>query len=173
MGSGGNPRTGTEETEVSMNMRFISKMRVVPTSVHSAVDHVVGPVLVFAPTVLRLGRRSPEGIAARAVGGAETVYSNLTDYELSAKNVVPMPIHLALDAVGGAALALVPQLTGARQRGKKHWLPHLVIGALEVGMAAVTKIERPRTGRKAQIAKLVSSAKRARDAANDAVKAVA
>jgi len=173
MGSGGNPRTATEETEVSMNMRFVSKMRAMTTSVHGAVDQVVGPALVIAPTILRLGRTSPEGIVARAVGGAETVYSNLTDYELSAKNVVPMPVHLALDAVGGATLALVPQLTGARQRGKKHWLPHLAIGALEVGMAALTKTERPKTGGKAQIAKLVASAKRARNAANDAVKAVA
>jgi hypothetical protein len=173
MASGGNPRTATEETEVSMNMRFVSKMRVIPTSVHGAVDQIVGPALVIAPTILRLGRTSPEGIVARAVGGAETAYSNLTDYELSVKNVVPMPVHLALDAVGGATLALVPQLTGARQRGKKHWLPHLAIGALEVGIAALTKTERPKPGRKAQIAKLVASAKRARDAANDAVKAVA
>ena len=156
-----------------MNMRFVSKMRVIPTSVHGAVDQVVGPALVIAPTVLRLGRTSPEGIVARAVGGAETAYSNLTDYELSVKNVVPMPVHLALDAVGGATLALVPQLTGARRRGKKHWLPHLAIGALKVGIAALTKTERPKTGRKAQIVKLVTSAKRARDAANDAVKAVA
>jgi hypothetical protein len=173
MGSGGNPRIATEEKEVSMNMRFVSKMRVIPTSVHGAVDQVVGPALVIAPTILRLGRASPEGIVARAVGGAETAYSKLTDYELSVKNVVPMPVHLALDAVGGATLALVPQLTGARQRGKKHWLPHLAIGALEVGMAALTKTERPKTGHKAQIARLVASAKRARDAANDAVTAVA
>ncbi|MFL5914161.1 MAG: hypothetical protein ACJ752_00790 [Gaiellaceae bacterium] len=156
-----------------MNMRFVSKVRVIPTSVHGAVDQVVGPALVIAPTILRLGRTSPEGIVARAVGGAETAYSNLTDYELSVKNVVPMPVHLALDAVGGATLALVPQLTGARQRGKKHWLPHLAIGALEVGIAALTKTERPKPGRKGQIAKLVASAKRARDAANGAVKAVA
>jgi hypothetical protein len=167
------PTNGNEETEVWMNMRFISKMRVIPTSVHSAVDHVVGPTLVLAPTILRLGNTSAEGIVARAVGGAETVYSNLTDYELSAKNVVPVRVHLALDAVGGATLALVPQLTGARQRGKKHWLPHLAIGAMEVGMALMTKTERPKNGRKAQIAKLVATAKGARDAATAKVKAVA
>ena len=156
-----------------MNMRFITKARFIPTNVHSAVDHAVGPMLVIAPTILRLGRTSPEGIVARAVGGAEAVYSNLTDYELSAKRVVPMPIHLALDAVGGATLALVPQLTGARRRGKKHWMPHLAIGAFEVGMAALTKTEPPRSGRKAQVAKLIATAKRARNAATDAVKAVA
>jgi hypothetical protein len=120
------------------------KMRFIPTSVHGAVDHVVGPALVLAPTLLRLGRTSPEGLTARAVGGVESFYSNITDYELSVKNVVPMKVHLALDAAGGAALALVPQLTGARKRGKKHWVPHLAIGALEVGMAAFTKTEPPR-----------------------------
>ena len=120
------------------------KMRFIPTSVHGAVDHVVGPALVLAPTLLRLGRTSPEGITARSVGGVESLYSNITDYELSMKNVVPMKVHLALDAVGGATLALVPVLTGARQRGKKHWLPHVAIGAMEIGMAAFTKTHPPR-----------------------------
>jgi hypothetical protein len=150
------------------------KMRFIPTSVHGAIDHVVGPALVIAPTLLRLRSSSPEGIVARAVGGAEAVYSNLTDYELSVKKVVPMPVHLALDAVGGAALALVPQLTGARQRGKKHWVPHLAIGAMEIGMAAFTKTKPPETkpGRRAQLAKLVASAKVAKDAATGVVKSV-
>jgi hypothetical protein len=150
------------------------KMRFIPTSVHGAVDHVVGPALVLAPTLLRLRRTSPEGILPRAVGGVEAVYSNLTDYELSVKNLVPMRVHLALDAVGGATLALVPQLTGARKRGKKHWLPHLAIGALEVGMAACTKIEPPksRSNRTKEIAKLVAKAKVAKDAAKGVVAAI-
>ena len=151
------------------------KMRFIPTSVHSAVDHVVGPALVLAPTLLRLGRTSPEGLTARAVGGVEAFYSNITDYELSMKNVVPMRVHLALDAVGGATLALVPQLTGARTRGKKHWLPHLALGAFEVGMAAFTKTRpsQPKTGRAAYLAKLVTTAKVAKDAATGVAKAVA
>jgi hypothetical protein len=140
------------------------KMRFIPTSVHGAVDHVVGPALVLAPTLLRLGRASPEGITARAVGGVQAVYSNLTDYELSAKNVVPMKVHLALDAVGGATLALVPQLTGARKRGVKHWAPHLAIGVLEIGMAALTKTEPPRPAeRRAEaVKKLAQSALKAK-----------
>jgi hypothetical protein len=150
------------------------KMRFIPTSVHGAIDHVVGPALVIAPTVLRLGRTSPEGIVARAIGGVEAAYSNLTDYELSVKNVVPMPVHLALDAVGGATLAIVPQLTGARQRGKKHWVPHLAIGVFEIGMAAFTKTEPPKSkqGRAAHLAKLVSTAKVAKNTAVHAAKAI-
>jgi hypothetical protein len=140
------------------------KMRFIPTSVHGAIDHVVGPTLVIAPTLLRLRGTSPEGIVARAVGGAEALYSNLTDYELSVKKVVPMPVHLALDAVGGATLAIVPQLTGARQRGKKHWVPHLAIGAMEIGMAVLTKTEPPRPAeRRAQtIKKLAKNALKAK-----------
>lgn len=151
------------------------KMRFIPTSVHSAVDHVVGPALVLAPTLLRIGRTSPEGLTARAVGGVESFYSNLTDYEMSAKHVVPMRVHLALDAAGGAALALVPQLTGARQRGKKHWVPHLAIGALEIGMAVFTKTEQPKTkkGRAEEtIGRLVAGAKGAKGAAEHAVRAI-
>lgn len=152
----------------------LRNMRVIPTSVHGAVDHVVGPALVLAPTLLRLGRTSPEGITAQTVGGVETVYSNLTDYELSLKNLVPMKVHLVLDALGGATLAIVPQLTGARGRGKKHWLPHLAIGVLEIGLAATTKTERPRAknGRSAGLAKLVASAKGVKGVAEHAVRAV-
>ena len=140
------------------------KMRFIPTKVHGAIDHVVGPALVLAPTLLQLGRTSPEGLTARAVGGVEAVYSNLTDYELSMKNVVPMKVHLALDAVGGATLALVPQLTGARRRGKKHWVPHLAIGVFEIGMAALTKTAPPRPAeRRAEtIRKLAQTALRAK-----------
>ena len=121
------------------------RLRVIPTNVHSAVDHVVGPALIAAPTVLGLGRTSPEGIVPRANGIAAALYSNLTDYELSLKNVIPMRVHLALDAMSGAMLAAVPLATGARKRGKSHWLPHVALGAFEIGMALFTEQEAPRS----------------------------
>jgi hypothetical protein len=121
------------------------KLRVIPTNVHSAVDHVVGPALIAAPTVLGLSRKSPEGVVPRANGVAAAIYSNLTDYELSLKNVIPMKLHLALDAMSGATLAAVPLATGATKRGLKHWLPHTLIGAFEIGMAIATKTEAPQS----------------------------
>lgn len=146
------------------------KMRFIPTKVHGAVDHVVGPALMLAPALLRLGRTSPESLTARSVGGVQAVYSNLTDYELSAEKVVPMKVHLVLDAIGGATLAVVPQLTGARGRGKKHWLPHLAIGAFEIGLAACTKTEPPRPAERRaeavkQFAKTALKAKAVQDVA--------
>ncbi|HET8529121.1 MAG TPA: hypothetical protein VFL60_09435 [Gaiellaceae bacterium] len=121
------------------------RLRVIPTNVHSAVDHVVGPALIAAPTVLGLDRTSPEGIVPRVNGIAAALYSNLTDYELSLKNVIPMKLHLALDAMSGAALAAVPFATGARKRGAKHWAPHVALGAFEIGMAVLTKTQPPRS----------------------------
>ena len=90
------------------------------------------------------------------------------------KNVVPMRVHLALDAVGGATLALVPQLTGARQKGLKHWLPHLAVGVFEIGMAALTKTDPPPTksARASHLAKLVATAKVAKETAQTAVKTI-
>src|SRR3954451_1345018 len=134
------------------------RIRFIPTSVHSAVDHLVGPALIAAPPVLGLDRSSPEGIVPRVNGIAAAVYSNLTDYELSVKNVIPMKLHLALDAMSGATLASVPLATGARKRGVRHWLPHTLLGGFEIGMALLTKTEAPRsrTRRLARVLKLSS-----------------
>jgi hypothetical protein len=118
-------------------------LRVIPTSVHSAVDHVVGPALIAAPEVLRLPKKSPEGIVPRVSGVAAAIYSNLTDYELSFANLIPMKVHLALDAASGATLAAVPLASGAHKRGLRHWLPHALAGAFAVGMAMTTKTEPP------------------------------
>ncbi|MGH3049242.1 MAG: hypothetical protein ACRDLK_03715 [Gaiellaceae bacterium] len=120
-------------------------VRVIPTSIHGTIDHGVAPTLLAAPAIFRLRDDSPEALVARVVGGMQAVYANLTDYEMSLKNVVPMPVHLALDGLGGAALALVPQFTGARKRGLLHWLPHAAFGAMEVALALLTKTEAPPT----------------------------
>ena len=150
------------------------RMRFIPTRIHGAIDQVVGPALVLAPTLLKIGRTSAEAITAEAVGGTQSIYANLTDYETSIRKIVPMKYHLALDAVSGATLAIVPQLTGARQRGKKHWLPHLAIGVMEIGIAAMTKTEQPQAtnGRRAKLAKLVESAKGVKGTAEHAVRAI-
>ncbi|HET7567613.1 MAG TPA: hypothetical protein VFJ91_06455 [Gaiellaceae bacterium] len=121
------------------------KLRVIPTNVHGAIDHAIAPTLIAAPAIFGLRDGSPEGLVARVVGSVETVYANLTDYEMSLKNVIPMRAHLALDAVGGAALATIPHVTGARKRGLLHWLPHTAIGAFEVALALLTKPEPPKT----------------------------
>ena len=120
------------------------KLRVVPTKAHAAIDQVVGPTLILAPELFGLKQGKKESLVPRVTGATAGFYSNLTDYELSLKNVIPMRVHLALDAMSGATLAAVPLLTGARKRGTRHWLPHTLLGAFEIGMALLTEQEAPK-----------------------------
>ena len=98
-------------------------LRIVPTKAHAAVDMATGPALIAAPTLLRMNGNTGATIPPRVVGSLATAYSLLTDYELGLKRVVPMRAHLALDALGGVALAATPFLTGASKKGYRHWLP--------------------------------------------------
>jgi hypothetical protein len=123
------------------------KLRIIPTKTHAAVDMATGPVLVAAPTLLRMNGNTGATIPPRVVGSLATAYSLLTDYELGLKRIVPMRAHLALDALGGVALAATPFLTGASKKGYRHWLPHALIGANEVFLALTTKEHPPRARR--------------------------
>jgi hypothetical protein len=117
------------------------KMRVVPTKAHAAVDHVVGPTLVLAPELFGLKSSKKDSLPARAAGTAQAIYSNLTDYELAVKRLLPMKAHLAMDAASGATLGALPWVLGTRKKGLRHWLPHMLIGVSEIGLALTTKTE--------------------------------
>jgi hypothetical protein len=81
-------------------------------------------------------------------GGGAALYSMLTDYELGAVKLVPMPVHLALDAASGAFLASSPWLSGFAKEGSRYWLPHVLVGATEMLAAAMTKTRQDRSGRR-------------------------
>jgi hypothetical protein len=122
-------------------------LRVIPTKAHGAVDLATGPALIAAPTLLKMNGNTGATIPPRVVGSAATLYALLTDYEFGLKRVVPMRAHLALDALGGVALAATPFLTGASKRGLRHWLPHTLLGANEVFLALTTKDRPPKPRR--------------------------
>jgi hypothetical protein len=122
-------------------------LRVIPTKVHGAVDMATGPVLIAAPTLLRMNGNKGATIPPRAVGAAALVNALLTDYEFGLKRLLPMRTHLALDAVGGITLAATPFLTRASKQGVRHWLPHTLIGANEIVLALTTKQRQPRARR--------------------------
>ena len=122
-------------------------LRVIPTKVHGAVDMATGPVLIAAPTLLRMNGDKGATIPPRAVGAAALINALLTDYEFGLKRLLPMRTHLALDAVGGVTLAATPFLTRASKKGVRHWLPHTLIGANEVLLALTTKQPQPRARR--------------------------
>jgi hypothetical protein len=139
------------------------KTRFVPTRAHAVADYVTGPVLAATPTALRLHGEPGSALPPRIFGSVSSAYSALTDYELAARRIIPMPIHLALDAAGGVALAAAPWLTGARRKGLRHWLPHALVGVQEIALALTTKTQPKRLrdrlpGRRALLAVVPAAA---------------
>jgi hypothetical protein len=133
-------------------------VRVIPTKVHGRLDYITAPGLVAAPELLRLDGARGATIPPRVAGIAAAIYGALTDYEAGVRRVIPMPAHLALDAGSGLALAVMPWITGAARRGARHWLPHALIGASEIAIAAATKPRPPRaTGARRALAAISRS----------------
>jgi hypothetical protein len=122
-------------------------LRVIPATVHTAIDYATAPVLLAAPTLLRVEGASASARAPRLAGGLLALLTPVTDTPLAAKRWVPMRAHLAADALTGIAVAAIPWATGQRRRGVRYWLPHAVVGAGEIGMALLTRPERPRRRR--------------------------
>lgn len=111
-------------------------MRFIPTRVHGLLDYLVGLLLIAAPWVFNFDRGGAETWVPVALGAGALVYSLLTDYELGVVRRIPMPAHLTLDLLSGIVLAASPWLFGF---SAFVWVPHLVLGVLEVGAALMTK----------------------------------
>ena len=113
-------------------------MRFLSTRVHGMLDYGMGVLLIASPWLF--------GFAGEADGAATwlpvvlglgvVLYSLFTDYELGAVRKIPMPTHLMLDLGSGLLLAVSPWLFGFAD---EVWVPHLVLGLLEVGAALVTQ----------------------------------
>lgn len=112
-------------------------MRFIPTRIHGMIDYLMGLLLIASPWIF--GFADEDG-AARLIpgilGAGVIVYSLLTRYELGLARLIPMPVHLGLDAAGGLLLAASPWLFGFADRV---WLPHLIFGILEIGAALTTR----------------------------------
>ena len=112
-------------------------MRFLPTRVHGVIDYLTGLLLVASPWLFGF---ADAGGAAQwlpvVLGAGAILYSLLTDYELGAVRLIPVPAHLGLDFASGALLAVSPWLFGF---AGLVWLPHLLIGLFEVVISLVTR----------------------------------
>ena len=111
-------------------------VRFIPTRLHGALDYIIGLILIIAPFMFGFADGSAAQWVPIILGIGVIGYSLVTDYEFSVARLIPMPMHLALDAGGGLLLALSPWLFGFANFVM--W-PHLIIGVLEIGTALMTK----------------------------------
>src|SRR5215217_8087048 len=116
-------------------------MRFIPTRVHGVLDYLTAGVLIAAPSTLGFRRHSMQRWLPLALGVGTIGYSLLTDYELGLFKVIPMPMHLALDAANGALLAASPWLFGFAEETAA---PHLGLGLFEIAVTASSQTAPPR-----------------------------
>ena len=111
-------------------------MRVLSTRVHGIMDYVLGILLLASPYLFGFATGGVKQWLPMILGIAVIGMSLLTRYEWGAIRLIPMPVHLAIDGVSGALLAVSPWLFGF---SGVVFLPHLILGLIEVGTSLMTK----------------------------------
>jgi len=115
---------------------YFPSLQLIPTQIHGIVDYLTGALLILAPFLLGFNTGGPEQWAPVVLGVAAILYSLATRYELGLFPVIPMPIHLLLDAASGVFLAASPWLFGFFDQIA--W-PHVAIGLFEILMSVITQ----------------------------------
>lgn len=111
-------------------------MRFIPTQIHGVLDYLVGVLLIAAPWLFGFADTGAAQWIPVILGAGAILYSLLTRYELGVAKLIPMPIHLWFDGLSGLFLAASPWLFGFADIV---WLPHLVVGLIEIGAALMTE----------------------------------
>ncbi len=122
----------------------MNTIRFVPTSVHGIFDYIGGIALIACPFIF--GFYSTGGIAVilpNVLGIGLILYSLLTNYErgIPAVKFIPMPVHLILDFVAAAFLAVAPFLFGFASQGLNVWLPFVVAGVGVILLVLVSQTQ--------------------------------
>jgi SPW repeat-containing protein len=113
-------------------------MRFLPSRIHGVIDYLWGVALLAAPWLLGFSEVTAATWVAVIFGVGAILYSAVTDYELGVFRVLPMNLHLGLDGLGGAFLAVSPWLFGFADR--VFW-PHLAFGLFSVVASLVTRTD--------------------------------
>ncbi len=111
-------------------------MKFIDRKTHGYLDYLVGALLIAAPWLLDFYRGGAETWVPVILGAGVILYSLLTDYELGALRKIGFGTHLTLDVLGGIFLAASPWLFNFSEHV---YLPHLIVGIMEILVASVTK----------------------------------
>ncbi len=108
-------------------MKFISRKS------HAVLDYLSAIILIAAPFIF--GFEGTAKWVAILVGAMIVVMSMFTDYEGGFMKAIPMSAHLTSDVIVGIFLAASPWLFNF---SAQVYLPHLIMGILEVGAGLFT-----------------------------------
>jgi hypothetical protein len=111
-------------------------MRFLSTRVHGVMDYMMGILLLASPYLFGFATGGVKQWLPMILGLAILGMSLLTRYEWGAVRLIPMPVHLVIDGLSGALLAVSPWLFGF---AGIVYLPHLILGIIELGTSLMTE----------------------------------
>jgi hypothetical protein len=110
-------------------------MKFIGTKTHGVIDYLMGALLIVSPWLFGFYRGGWESWIPIILGICTLIMSLMTNYELSVSKKVSMNTHLKIDMATGALLAVSPWLFGFADHV---YLPHLILGIGEFGVALMT-----------------------------------
>jgi SPW repeat-containing protein len=111
----------------------------IPTRIHGVLDYATAIVLIAAPWLFGFDEHRNATLVPVILGIGIILYSLLTDYELGLADVIPMPTHLILDALGGLVLIASPWIF---RFSDDIWWPHVAVGLFELVVVALSRSHR-------------------------------
>lgn len=108
----------------------------IDTRTHGMIDYATGALLIVAPYLFGFATGEIEQWLPQLIGVAIIGMSLITRYELSIAKIIPLKMHLGVDAASGALLAISPWLFGF---ANVIWWPHLLVGLTEIFVVVLTK----------------------------------
>jgi hypothetical protein len=121
-----------------MAARKQMSFQVIPTRVHGMIDYATGVLLLAAPYLFGFADGSAAQWVPMILGIATVGASLMTRYELGVYGLIPMPIHLMLDAGTAVFLIASPWLFGFADR--IYW-PHVMVGVFELVIGALSRTQ--------------------------------
>jgi hypothetical protein len=110
-------------------------MKPISTRMHSLLDYTVAALLIASPWLFGFASDSHAQWIPVILGAATVLASLLTRYEGGLIKLIPMPVHLAFDALSAVFLIASPWLFGFAQTV---YIPHVVIGLMEITVVLLT-----------------------------------
>lgn len=115
-------------------------MKFLSPKIHSIIGFVVGIALIAAPNLFGFSDVGGAAVMVPRIIGVVILLSELmVKGGFSGVGFVPMKLHIGMDVLLGAVLALSPWLFGFADEEANAWVPHLVVGIAVIGYALVTR----------------------------------